>query len=427
MNLTVTVEQRFDRTPDGAVWTQAAFAYPFWTRYLDEFDTVRPCARVQDVPAVPPDWVRADGPGVAFAPVPHYLGPLEYARKRAAVRRAVRAAVTAPGAVILRVPSQLAVPARAALRGRPYAVEVVGDPYDVFAPGAVRHPLRPFFRWSFARSLRAQCAGAVAAAYVTREMLQRRYPPAPGAFTTHYSSVELPDAAFVPAPRPPRPAGPFTVVTVGSLAQLYKAPDVLIEAAARCVQAGLDVRLVLVGDGRHRPELEALAAARGLAARVTFTGQLTAGDAVRARLDQADLFALPSRTEGLPRALIEAMARGLPCIGSAVGGIPELLPPEDMVPPGDAPALAALMAAVLRDPDRRACMAARSLETARAYHEDILRQRRTAFYHEVKARTSPSPWERGPGGEVSSAGPGGEVSSRGPGGEVSSRGPGDAV
>ena len=400
MNLTVTVEHRFARTPDGALWTQAAFAYPFWTRYLDVFAAVRPCARVQDVPAVPSDWLRADGPGVVFAPVPHYLGPLEYARKRGAVRAAVSAAVSVPGAVILRVPSQLAVPARAALRGRPYAVEVVGDPYDVFAPGAVRHPLRPYFRWSFARQLRAQCAGACAAAYVTREALQRRYPPAPGAFTTHYSSVELPDAAFVPAPRPPRAAGPFTVVTVGSLAQLYKAPDVLIEAAALCVQDGLDLRLVLVGDGRHRPELEALAAARGLAERVTFAGQLTAGAAVRAQLDQADLFALPSRTEGLPRALVEALARGLPCIGSTAGGIPELLPPEDMVPPGDAPALAALMAAVLRDPARRARMAARGHETARAYHEDILRQRRVAFYREVKSRTLTPPlhMERGLGG-----------------------------
>ncbi len=412
MNLTVTLEQRFARTPDGAVWTQAAFAYPFWTRYLDVFDAVRPCARVQDVPAVPPDWLRADGPGVLFAPVPYYLGPLEYARKRGAVRAAVRAAIALPGAVILRVPSQLAVHARAALRGRPYAVEVVGDPYDVFAPGAVRHPLRPYFRWSFVRQLRAQCAGACAAAYVTRETLQRRYPSAPGAFATHFSSVELPekafvtyyydvelpDAAFTPAPRPPRAAGPFTVVTVGSLAQLYKAPDVLIEAAALCLRAGLDLRLVLVGDGKHRPELEALAAARGLAGRVTFTGQLTAGDAVRAQLDQADLFALPSRTEGLPRAMIEAMARALPCVGSTAGGIPELLPPEDMVPPGDAPALAALIAAVLRDPARRARMAARSLETARAYHEDILRQRRVAFYREVKARTAaqvPSPRREG--------------------------------
>lgn len=391
MNVLVSLEHRFARTPDGAVWTQTSFAYSFWTRYLEVFDSVRACARVKDVPAVSPGWVRADGPGVTFAPIPHYIGPLQYALRARAVQRALQAAASDPGAIILRVPSNLGSRLAALLRGRPYAVEVVGDPHDVFAPGAVRHPLRPYFRWAFARRLGALCAGAAAAAYVTREALQRRYPPAGSAFTTHYSSVELPDAAFAPAARPPRTAAPFTVVTVGTLAQLYKAPDVLIEAAARCVDAGLDLRLALVGDGKYRPRLEALAAARGMAHRVEFVGQLPAGDAVRAWLDQADLFALPSRVEGLPRALIEAMARGLPCIGSTVGGIPELLPPEDMVPPGDAAALARLMCAVLRDPARRARMAARSLETARDYRDDILRERRVAFYREVKARTASPP------------------------------------
>ncbi len=115
---------------------------------------------------------------------------------------------------------------------------------------------------------------------------------------------------------------------------MYKAPDVQIDAVAQLVKEGLDVRLVLIGDGKHRAELEARAAAQGIAAAVViFRGQLTAGSAVRAELDAADIFCMPSRTEGMPRALIEAMARGLPCIGSTMGGIPELLPAEDMVPP----------------------------------------------------------------------------------------------
>lgn len=86
--------------------------------------------------------------------------------------------------------------------------------------------------------------------------------------------------------------------------------------------------------------------------------------------------------------MIEAMALGLPCIGSTAGGIPELLPPEDMVPPNDAQALAMKIREVVSDPERMTRMSARNLEKAKGYHEDILRERRNKFYQYVKERTT---------------------------------------
>ena len=169
------------------------------------------------------------------------------------------------------------------------------------------------------------------------------------------------------------------------MAELYKAHDVLIDAVGECLSAGRDVRLVLVGDGRRRRELETRA--RPLGERIRFLGQLPSGDAVRAELDRADLFVLPSRQEGLPRAMTEAMARALPCIGSTVGGIPELLPPQDMVRPGDAPGLARKIADVLGDSQRMAAMSARNLAKASEYRDDRLRARRSEFYRRVRAAT----------------------------------------
>ena len=266
-------------------------------------------------------------------------------------------------------------------------MEVVGDPYDVFGPNAVRHPLRPVFRWWFTRALKRQCANACAAAYVTERALQHRYPPAPHAFATHYSSIDLPDAAFVEAPRKTVTNGSARLILIGTLAQLYKAPDVLIEAVGACVREGLNIELVFVGSGRYQPQLETRAAALRVATRVQFRGQLASADAVRAELDRADLFVLPSRQEGLPRAMIEAMARGLPCIGSTVGGIPELLATEDMVPPNDASALARKIREVLADPSRMVRMSARNLAKAREYSLDVLTRRRERFYEHVRAQT----------------------------------------
>ena len=73
--------------------------------------------------------------------------------------------------------------------------------------------------------------------------------------------------------------------------------------------------------------------------------------------------------------MIEAMARALPCIGSTVGGIPELLPAEDMVPPGDADGLARKISEIVSDSQRMQRMSARNLARAGDFQEDVLRER----------------------------------------------------
>jgi glycosyltransferase involved in cell wall biosynthesis len=220
---------------------------------------------------------------------------------------------------------------------------------------------------------------------VTEKTLQLRYPPGRESFSTNYSSIELPPEAIAQTPRRfGANKNRFSIVHIGSFSQFYKAPDVLIDAVAHCVRAGMDLQLNMIGDGRIRPALESRPAAIELGERLRFMGRLPAGEAIRNELDKADLFVLASRTEGLPRAMIEAMARALPCIGSTVGGFPELLPDEDMVPPDDSQALANKIKEVLMDKKRMQRMSARNLEKAKDYSNDILQSRRTAFYRCVQ-------------------------------------------
>jgi glycosyltransferase involved in cell wall biosynthesis len=400
MRLAVVTEHRFRRAPGGVV-TSGPFPYSFWRRYLTVFDSVRVVARVADRDDLPTGelWggptptARADGPGVSFAALPCYRGPEQFSLGVRRIRRALLSSFGDSDAIILRLPSVLAFLAEGWLRrcGRPFAVEVVGDPWDALSPGAHHHPLRALFRQALARSQRRQCAASCVSSYVTRLALQRRYPPRAGGFTVGCSDVELPNSAFVEQPRggltaPQQPG----LVTVGSLNHLYKAPDVLLEAVARCRRNGLDTRLVVVGDGQYRPALEARCRALGIHERVVFRGQLAFGEAVRCQLDQADLFVLPSRQEGLPRALLEAMARGLPAIGSTVGGIPELLAGDDLVQPNDPAALARKIEEVLRDSARIARMSAQNLTRAREYQETLLRNQRTLFLKRLRQETGRS-------------------------------------
>ena len=394
MNVCVFLEHRFDRTPNGEIWTQIACAYPFWLRYLKVFDSVRVVARVRCVDAVPANYQRADGDNVSFIPVPYYIGPWQYLQRARQIHSAIESAVSSTDAIILRVPSRISSCLNSWLSETkyPYALEVVGDPYDVFAPGSVRSLLRPYFRWWFTHQLKQQCQRATAISYVTEFALQKRYPPGLDAFSTHYSdvflthysSIELSGSDFAPYPRQSlTDVKTYTLITVASLAQLYKAPDILIDAVAIAIGRGCNLQLVIVGDGKYRPELEARAKSRGIGEQVAFRGQLPAGEAILAELDRADLFVLPSHQEGLPRAMIEAMARGLPCIGSTVGGIPELLPPDCLVPPGNATALANKICEIVADPNRINQLSVGSLNKAADYREEVLTQRRLEFYTRI--------------------------------------------
>jgi glycosyltransferase involved in cell wall biosynthesis len=390
MNVVVSCDHHFERTPDGRVWTNGTCAYSLWTRYIECFDKARVVARIKDVPELIGPRKAADGPRVEFHAVPDFVGPQQYLTRMPVIARATAQAIEKGDAVFLRAPGLTTSWLNRTLKrtGRPFGVEVVTDPYDVFAPGAFRHPARPFFRWWVSRGLRRLCARACGATYVTEHALQRRYPPGPGAYATYYSDVELDPAAYVETPRTKPPGGAVRLIYVGTLAQLYKAPEVLVDAVGACVREQVNVELVLIGSGKYQDELAQRARGHGLNGRVQFRGHLAGAEPVRSELDRADIFVLPSRQEGLPRAMVEAMARALPCIGSTVGGIPELLPAEDLVPPGDASALARKIREVATDPARLARMSAHSLTKAREYAPDVLATRRNALYQHVRAETT---------------------------------------
>ncbi|MEU8022938.1 glycosyltransferase family 4 protein [Micromonospora haikouensis] len=386
--MVVTSEARFQRTPDGAIWTPDGPDYCFWSRYLSVFEQVRVVARTMDTARVKETARRVDGVGVEVWPVPHYVGPWQFLAVRRAVAEIVRGAADDDDGVILRVPSAIGsmLATRRDRRGLPYALEVVADPYDIFSPGALKHPLRPLLRRRFTRRLRRECATAVAVSYVTQAHLQARYPASPAVPTVAASSIDLQATAFVPQPRAVTgPAnGEWNLITVATMDQLYKGIDTLVKAMTRLATMGCPVRLTHIGAGRFQSHLDELARRSGVANRVTFHGWCPPGRLLHQQLDAGDLFIMPSRTEGLPRALVEAMARALPALGTRVGGIPELLAPEDLVQPGDPLALAVAIADMLADPARMTAASARNLARARGFSTTELTPRRTAFYREVR-------------------------------------------
>lgn len=144
---------------------------------------------------------------------------------------------------------------------------------------------------------------------------------------------------------------PETAPVVLTLARLSyeKGVDDLIDAAAMLRATRPDARFVVLGDGPDRAALEARVAERGLSGVFALPG--FAVD-IWPALTAADVVCLPSKSEGLPNALLEAMAMSRPVVATAVGGMPEAIEHEVnglLVPPGDAEALARALGRVLGD------------------------------------------------------------------------------
>jgi glycosyltransferase involved in cell wall biosynthesis len=381
------------RPPNGHIYTRGTVDYNFLSRYLAVFSEVIVLSRVEDVDEIPPDKNRADGPDVSIFPLPYYFGPMQFFERRREVKAAVRRAVDAADAYILRVASHEGTMLWRHLmkKGIPYGVEVVADPWDVLSPGSVKTKLRPFLRGKMAWDLVRQCRYASVASYVTEYSLQKRYPP--GGWSTHYSTIDLSAQAIldeaVVDKRAERIAAklsegkPLRQCFVGGMSQLYKAPDILISSLADCIKKGVNLELVMVGDGYYRPQLERQAEKLDVADRIHFLGSLPPGQAVYEQLDQADLFILPSRQEGLSRAVIEAMARGMPCISSTAGGMPELIDYEYLVPPGDVKALSKKIEEVVGDREKLKEMSRLNLKRSHEYRIEVLSERRREFYERL--------------------------------------------
>ena len=377
--LLVATDARLGLDGEGNVRSSSpAAAYEFWARYLQVFPNVTLLARVRD--GADPSWPLVEGCGVKVARLPPYGSlstPIDFLRAVPLIwRRASEA-----DAVIARLPGHvggLLLPV-CRLLGKPFSVEVVGDPWEVFASGVVDVWGRRTFRVVFAAQLRWACSRAVSVGYVSRIALPKRYPAAVNSLVDFYSSISLPDSAFVkPVPPITRSRSELTLITVGSMDQRYKGIDTFLEAIAICRLHEMSVKALIVGDGRFRHELESLA--ENLGVPVCFTGQLATSSDVREMFCRSDLFVLASRTEGLPRVLIEAMAIGLPAIATDVGGVSELLPSDCLVSRDDADALAEKIMTILSDSEALHKASVRNARTAENYRPAILVKRRSRVY-----------------------------------------------
>ena len=389
MNVLVAVDAQLFMTPDGKVWSKTIYGYDFWKRYLDVFETVKVVSRLGKADyAQVEGYLRSDGDNVSFAPLPMVRGMKGYVKNVISFLKDAKKAVRDEDCAIIRLPS---IPATFvefvyARKHKPYVLEVVVDPLNAYAGNKLAAKV-------LTEQLRKSCLNANGVSYVTQYALQEQYPSRARIsgknteeyFESYYSSIILKDGFFAPARDYSKIGNKVKLVhTANNINNDVKGHDVVIEVVKKLNDLGIDASVTFIGDGDLRPELEKMAEVLGVGTKVVFTGLLGSAMDVREKLLDADIFILPTKAEGLPRAVIEAMAVGLPCLSTPVNGIPELLEKEYMFDPMDSQGFTEKIIELLQNPEKMGQTSMRNINKAREYEETVLQQRRIEFYTKLK-------------------------------------------
>ena len=332
MDMLFVYEDRIARDIEGNYYTGSAFSQEIFDRYLQHFDHITLLMRKA---AVDPHDTKAlgrlnriDTSRIDVVMLPDLTANLKSyfspgLRKK--FKKTVIDNILPGRAIIIRVPSGSGTIAADYCHAHkiPYLAEVVGCPRDSLWNHSLRGKVLAPGAWY---DLRRVMRHADYAVYVTNQFLQKRYP-------TKGRAASISDVELLPVNEAllekrllkiQNHTGNLKIATAGAVNLSYKGQQFVIEALSLLKAKGrTDFAYHLAGGGDFSA-LRDFARKLGVADQVIFEGSLP-HDAMFAWLDEMDLYIQPSLLEGLPRALVEAMSRALPALGSQTGGIPELL------------------------------------------------------------------------------------------------------
>lgn len=323
-------------------------------------------------------------PNSTFHLLENYSKPLDLYLKRGRIKKEFYDIIKQVDAVILRVPSGFAPILLPLCRelDKPIAVEVCGRTFDsLWYHGSLAGKLLALFgEYSCKKTVKA----ANYVLYVSQEYLQSAYPHKEDAITVACSNValdsEIKDNILENRIRKidDQQRNSYTIGQIGNLSMKYKGYSVALKALKIVKESGYNVNYEIVGAGDASGVIKEAKKLK-IDDKLVIRGKMNHSD-ISIFLQNIDIYIHPSYTEGLPRAVVEAMSNATPCLTSNAGGTSELLPEEWKHNPGDYKKLAADILKMLGDKYRMKDSAIANFEKAREYYPDVLNSRRTNYY-----------------------------------------------
>jgi len=367
MNLVFVHDHKF-RIIDGEYYSTGGLSNDVLTRYTNIFGNVTVICRTVSKQLNDNNLSKITNKNVKI---------IEGYNNRSIMKEAIRNS----DAVIARLPSVLGSKAVRYAKNfsKPYLIEVVGCSWDSYWNHSIKGKIvAPHFFFRMKEIVKH----APYILYVTTKFLQKKYPcigrniGCSDVVLFDYDSQSIRNR--VQSISNKKKDLPIIIGTIAAVDVKYKGQEYIIKAIAKLKQEGYNFEYHLVGGGKS-DYLRLIAKKLNVEDNVKFLGTLPHHEVFN-YLDNIDIYAQPSKVEGLPRALVEAMSRGCPAIGAMSGGIPELLDESCIFHKGAVHEICEILKSFTKDKMKKE--AERSFSIAENYKKVILDERRDAFYNE---------------------------------------------
>lgn len=266
---------------------------------------------------------------------------------------------------------------------KPYLTVVCGCPWDAYWNHGLQGELLAPLEYMLLKKAQKETPYTI---YVTNEFLQKRYPTKGVAIGC--SNVEIHtgvegvlEKRIETIRHRENENRRLKIGTAAALDVAYKGQEYVIKAIAELKKEGIELEYHLIGRGDDS-RLKVIAERCGVKDNIFFHGAIP-HDEVLDFLDGLDIYIQPSKQEGLPRAMIEAMSRGCLCIGSKTAGIPELVEPRFIFSKGDVTGIVDIVKNITKDDF--IAQARINYERAKEYDVSVLNERRDIFIDEFKS------------------------------------------
>lgn len=383
MKLLFAHSHRFHRYKDN-YYSNGSFSEKTLLRYTNAFKEVVFVSRQVSVETEPKNMSLATVDGMNYIKIPDFESFKKYYRKIEA-DKIIRREVQKADYVIARLPSSIGLMAVKYARKykKPYLVEVVTCPWDSYWNHSLKGKLIAPFRYY---TTKKAVMNAPYALYVTNEFLQKRYPSK--GKQTGLSDVVLKELNEEIIRKrvlkiQNKKESSIIIGTIAAVNVRHKGHQYVIEALGKLKAQGLTkYEYQLVGGG-DQTYLKSIAVKYNVVEQVKFMGPMP-HDEVFNWLQDIDIYVQPSRQEGLPRALIEAMSTGAPAFGAKTAGIPELLEKECIF--SNTKRNIDEICSILEQFSEEVLVkqAIRNFEEAKKFKPEIIEKRRSDFLNDFK-------------------------------------------